>query len=475
MSNVAEIHFETSYHRPTELDDVYRVQLHAVEEPVLAERVDLLPSDEFSRARARRFMAHVAMEDVYIDPCSEEAPNTSMLEAIRRANEGDEEAKASVRMNAHIAVVEAMIKSGHITKIDMTLNEQGNWLQHGQAMLHVHANALRTTIAQKHSGVMERTKAETVNGQRIEDLGRMGKLDDHYVFVPSLIPIEEEIPYDIAVNEVGFFGDTMTAAFQLTSTNGQEGHVESAFVAGTADKGTPRHDIDVLRKMYALAGYEADNWQPIDFLRTPLLIHKSNLPNGITDIVKLYDELAHEITGQELFFGQDSTVQSYEHFDTSCSLREEGLQGVTDKVLHELLLRGNNLNTPEDAIELLAELVGPLGVEHAITDTSIDPHVFGPEAASRIYEARNYYQSGNHELMEQALQSAIQLAVVTMCGMTKTTSQNGLELDSETKDTTSDEDCEFISKECPMCGAKNVKTVSTKHEIKGSCGCVLKK
>lgn len=35
----------------------------------------------------------------------------------------------------------------------------------------------------------------------------------------------------------------------------------------------------------------------------------------------------------------------------------------------------------------------------------------------------------------------------------------------------SDDDCEFISKECPSCHTKNVKTVVTKNRISGSCGC----
>jgi hypothetical protein len=34
-----------------------------------------------------------------------------------------------------------------------------------------------------------------------------------------------------------------------------------------------------------------------------------------------------------------------------------------------------------------------------------------------------------------------------------------------------DDECEFISKKCPECGAKNVKTKVTKHRISGSCGC----
>jgi len=33
------------------------------------------------------------------------------------------------------------------------------------------------------------------------------------------------------------------------------------------------------------------------------------------------------------------------------------------------------------------------------------------------------------------------------------------------------DDCEFISKSCPLCGTKNVKTKVTKSHISGSCGC----
>lgn len=41
----------------------------------------------------------------------------------------------------------------------------------------------------------------------------------------------------------------------------------------------------------------------------------------------------------------------------------------------------------------------------------------------------------------------------------------------------SDEDCEFVSKSCPECGAKNIKTVvkkisATKKRIEGACGCI---
>jgi hypothetical protein len=38
-----------------------------------------------------------------------------------------------------------------------------------------------------------------------------------------------------------------------------------------------------------------------------------------------------------------------------------------------------------------------------------------------------------------------------------------------------DDECEFISKQCPECGEKNVKTKVTKTHISGSCGCTKKK
>lgn len=451
-----------------------RNHLRLVETPPLAERVDQLPIYEYTHARAQRFMGQVAMDDVYIDPCEDEAPNTSLLEAIKRANDGDQEAKESVRINTHIAVVEAMIKSGHITIVPMAINDRGNWLQHGQAMLHVHANALRTKIVQKHQGIRARTEAETINGHAIEDLSRMGKLDDNYVFVPSLFPDNSEISYNIATDEAGFFGVTKTAAFQLTKTDGNVGQVESAFVAGVTEKDGPRHDIEVMRKIYTLAGFDARDWLPLDFLQNPLLIHKSNLPNGIADMVMLYDELATELAEEELFFGQKDERRDYVGFAERSKLREDGLQSVTDKVNSALLEQGRSLRSPESAIQLLAELVGPLGVEYAVSDYSIDPNVFGHESAQLIVQARQYQQKGELFMMHQSLESAIGKAVTTMCGMSTKNSDSEFSISKKSIDD-SDVDCEFMSKKCPGCKKSNIWTKVTKTQISGSCGCVVKK
>lgn len=47
--------------------------------------------------------------------------------------------------------------------------------------------------------------------------------------------------------------------------------------------------------------------------------------------------------------------------------------------------------------------------------------------------------------------------------------------ESEASSKTIDEDCEFVSKQCPLCEKKNVKTTVTKTEISGDCGCKVKR
>jgi hypothetical protein len=48
---------------------------------------------------------------------------------------------------------------------------------------------------------------------------------------------------------------------------------------------------------------------------------------------------------------------------------------------------------------------------------------------------------------------------------------------SDDKESSKDDDgeCEFVSKSCPSCGVKNVKTTVTKTHIKGTCGCSKRK
>jgi hypothetical protein len=89
------------------------------------------------------------------------------------------------------------------------------------------------------------------------------------------------------------------------------------------------------------------------------------------------------------------------------------------------------------------------------------------------------------ELVREERRAAARGEVFSGCGSTVSTEEsldgsNGDQLDSlgygnKSKSKSNDEDCEFISRECPQCHAKNVKTRVTKTHITGSCGCSKKK
>lgn len=381
-------------------------------------RMDELPWDELTRKRAEQFIGRVTMGEVVVEPV-EEAPNVSLRKSLHRAKEGDEEASASAKLNVRTAVVEAFIKAGIIIPVETEINESGSRQQHGQTVLNVNANALLGKVAKKHSGMMAITKSETVNEHRHDDALRAGAFEDYYQLICSLVPAEEEVPFTIATEEAGYFGDTMSLAFQLIGSDDETSHVESAFVAGVSEKGASRHDIETLRQIYMAAGFDAQNWQPLDFHRTPLMIPKERLPYGVASMVEVFDTFASQVTGKELFFGQANQSGSYETFAEESRRRIAELDDLVDGVFAEMLRLSSSFKIDSDATEMLTELIRVRGTEHAVDNHAIDPSVLGPKAAENIYLARQYTSAGNAHMAHLALQAAKATAIVTMCGMTK--------------------------------------------------------
>jgi hypothetical protein len=100
----------------------------------------------------------------------------------------------------------------------------------------------------------------------------------------------------------------------------------------------------------------------------------------------------------------------------------------------------------------------------------------------------HFLATADHESFQKALSSfgaygAINNRTYSACGLsislggedgTDDSPQSvfgGLSRDKLSSYGNKDDDCEFVSKKCPMCGAKNVKTKVTKTRISGSCGC----
>ncbi len=125
---------------------------------------------------------------------------------------------------------------------------------------------------------------------------------------------------------------------------------------------------------------------------------------------------------------------------------------------------------------MLGKLSGAALARRAVVDETIDPMVLGVESAYYVAAARRYRELGDRE--QEALYSdkAVEKEDTRSCPGSGKASAPDKPADTnepaeKTKKTKEAEDCEFVSKECPKCHKKNVKTVVSKGIIRGECGC----
>lgn len=435
--------------------------------PVIA--VPEIADDHETRQRAARFIGAVALDTTTAMEQQESASAYSLMDAIHRAAEGNVDAYAMVRNNVATDVVERTIKSGHIIKVDLQVNEHGHIMQHGQTAEDIQKNSLR--YAADSPFMRRRTEVETRNMFRIDEAYRQGLLKDFAFVVFSPAP-DDTTTAEMA--EAGFFTDTMSCAIQITTVEEDGGlSVESAFVAGKTAWDAPRHDLDTLGKVGAALEVDFEGRTAAEILDTPLLIHKSMLPNGVVDIVKLYDEHAGDT-----FFGEAKPQQDYMAYKQSCAEREKSFLPRVEKITRQLIAEAPTLTSPQAASRRLGKLSGAQMVEQSVVDTSIDPRVFGEAAAWRIEHARHMMAAGQTEGLHVIINQAKTLERSSSCpnGMKDNDALEGIDGVSEgdSQSTSSREeldDCEFVSKECPKCHKKDVKTVVKKGVYYGDCGC----
>jgi hypothetical protein len=248
--------------------------------------------------------------------------------------------------------------------------------------------------------------------------------------------------------------------------------VESAFVAGKKTWASPRSDETTIAKLGAELGVNLDGKAATELLDAPLLVHKSLMPNGALDIVELYDKAAGGT-----FFGQTKPPQDYAVYKRQCSARETSFEPRVQAIARQLILEAPRITTPRLASERLGKLSQKEMLEHSLHDTSIDARVFGTEAAFRIEHARYLYEQGNLAEATIVANAAQKVARSSSCpGGVNKANPNAEQLGGEPDDKSSKneevKDCDFISKECPKCHKKNVKTVVKKGKYYGACGCI---
>ena len=424
-----------------------------------------LKSDEFARKRAERIIRSVGGYAVETVSTSKAGENGSLYEALQSASLGGQEAKKMLRVNATTDLFERMVKAGFVISVDLGQNERGQIVQHGQTAEQIQSNSL--AYGSKNAKMQQRYKAEVNNAMRMEQANREGLLDTHAFVVFSQCP--DDMSNEEIENEQ-FFVHTKSMSVQVTTKHGDKLQTESAFVAGVHTKDAERHDGHMVEHVAKRWGVRL----PVgatELLDTPLLVPKEMIQNGVVDIVQILDEA----TGT--FFGLDEPRQDYRAFRQECKKREEAMATKVEEVVETMIRRAPTIKNAVEASQLLNKISAQVALEHAVEDKRIDARVFGTEAAWLVQDARAHYALGEIHRVAQVTQRALRVETSSSCPGGVRSSQPGQEYDAlgengeDESKTDTPEDCDFISKECPKCGAKNVKTSCRNGKYYGECGC----
>lgn len=379
-----------------------------------------LATERWTRTRFRRWLGSLATAEVMLRPEAAEAPgeNANLLDAIRAAREGDAEAERLVDINVGSAAAEACFKEGHVTRITMQRNEAGVPVQFGQTLPQIHYNSL-VLRPDRHEKLQAITKAEALNGHRIEDAARAGTLRNYWMLVPSLVP-EDDIPEkDLGHKGDGYFLESMTFVLQATTEKGGDIITESAFSAGVEhgeqltyeERQAQRFDLDAIAELYRKLG-QRPRGSVAEYIQDPLLIPKSMMPNGVVDVLRWLDETADELLGRNVV----RTEQQYLDLLRQSEEREKSLGAVKRLVKKALLQQAYELKTPMDAVQRLWDLTRHHTVADAATNLHINPRVFGAPAAVDIMAARAAIHQGDRDRARALVQRAQKTAVITGCG-----------------------------------------------------------
>ncbi len=407
----------------------------------------------------------------------------NLSEALEAARDGDEVALEMVRSNVTTDYFERAYKSGFVSEVTLSRRPNGDIEQYGQSIEDVHMNSLRFLGNEK---LIDRAKVETLNSVRDRHYVNSGLLKDNARVTFSLVHDQMD---DEEASEVGFFVHTRSISIQvMTEREDGEIIVQSAFVAGRENLSSEIFDRSAVIRLAEKLGVDYSDCGSEDILGRPLVVNKSMIPNLSLSIVEMFDVAATEVTGRDKFFGRDTDSDHdkdyLEKMKESQKLTSSMKENI-DSVVSELV--NFRADTPLQATEKLAELNDKLLKERIVVDESIDARVLGVETAYHVNHARAILSSNvlareqQHRQL-QILQRKINLGNSSSCpggaGGNKTDELSDIfDLAStlvdnqDESDSESLEDCEFVSKECPKCGEKNVKTECKDGVYYGACGC----
>ncbi len=402
-----------------------------------------------SKLKAAEFIGRV-LSGRLVEIDAVKRPIKSLLEALKLAKENDPVARALVEINAQTDIFERSVKTGAVLEpVTIAVPEPDALVQHDQALLSIQANSLLQMV--DHPVMARRTEAETRNNFRLAELNKAGDLKDYSFVVFSLAePIEE----------AGFFTETMSCSIQRIWSETNCLKLEPAFVSGVRAPNQERHDLDTVVKVYQYFGFNIEGKTPAEIIDTPILIPNRLIPNGIIDLVKLWDDCAGGT-----FFGETKPRQDYLNFLESNKARQANFNRLGKLVAHELIQEADYIDSIELACQRLAKISEKYAVLNAANDDSINIKVFGDQAAEHLSMTRQYLNQGDFEAAERTLNLAILTARSSSCP-----SISGSFNLIASSDQDSDE-FGSLSFSCPQCGAINRRRPGRENFLKACQAC----
>lgn len=451
---------------------------------LIAFEASMLDRDAEIRARAAKFIGNVSLGATteVSEPNVEiaNAPTFSNLyDAIHKASEGNLEARQMVESNVVTDYLERAYKSGHVTEVEVKKSGANELMQYGQRMVDVYANSIRFIA---NPVLQERSKIEALNGFRHQNYSDSGLFKEYASVSFSLVT--DKLSEDEA-DKAGFFVETKSLAIQLMTEVDGKTIIQTAFVAGRENRNDADFDKTATELLTSWLGYDTSECDTEELLARPVLIRKDAIPNLVLDVVQKYDEAATLVTGIHKFFGRNTTEKptgiDYELKRKECDNRQKSVKNDAIAIVSKLI--ASNPKTPTEAVNNLHILNDALLKRKIVEDDSIEPTVLGRSVVSDVMYARDFYRLGE----QYRSQLNTMIARIDKNGTSSSCPGGGksdldalsdlLSITDELTETTKEkkellEDCEFTSRECPKCGAKDVKTICKDGKFIGECGCI---
>ncbi len=419
---------------------------------------DALEHDRITRQRAAKFMGGIILsQEASVE--YEIAEAASLRNVVEDYFSDDKEMKQNaakrLRTDFRTNVFEILCANGHVSEVDADYDD-GSFYQYGYSLRAMYAHG-----ALHASQPLERKRrdAESVNEFRIEDGYRAGLFRTHYFVEISQAP--DDMGTELA-GENGYDTETWKGKLRCTDVgvNGKR-HTAEAAVAGFDPITERRHDTQGVEAVLDGLGLEPQDVMATTALQRAIWVRKERLPNGAASLAELYDQGL----GYPAFFGVRAAQGDYQTIAAQSAAREQLADTEMDARVEKLAQNLRGISSCDEALKTMAIQAKDYAAEICGKDTAYNPAQFGDIAAAHIEAARYYAAAGNQQAFQTALDSAKQTAVVYMCGMRLEMERNAAgELVSTDAEKT-EKDCDYISKECPLCKKQDARTHETKSRI----------